>query len=79
MTKIEFIELIKRHSKSAGPFGGRFESYGDEDYWSYVRPAVDCFEPLIDLRFEGKVRYIQYGSKEEEYSYEDFAKKYFLM
>jgi hypothetical protein len=79
MKKPEFIELLKSHAKSAGPFRGRFVSYEDEDYWSYVRPAVDCFEPSIDLSRSGVVRYVQYGSKEEEYSYEDFAKKYFLI
>lgn len=79
MTKNDFIELLKKHSDAAGVFRGRFVRYGSgEDYWSYVRPAVDCFEPSIDLSDGETVRYLQYGSEEERYSYEDFADKYFL-
>jgi len=78
MEKEKFIELLKKHSDAAGVFRGRFVRYGSgEDYWSYVRPAIDCFEPTIDLSKPGVVRYISY-SEQQEYSYEEFAKKYFL-
>lgn len=80
MTKSEFIALLRQRIKSAGVFGGRFEPYaGSEDHWSYVRPAVDCFEPTINLEKDGVVEYVNYGKVPETFTYEDFAKKYNLI
>ena len=79
MTKSEFITLLRQRIKTVGVFGGRFEPYGNEDHWSYVRPAVDCFEPTINLEKDGVVEYLSYGGKLEIFTYEDFAKKYHLI
>jgi hypothetical protein len=80
MTKSEFITLLRQRIKTAGVFGGRFEPYGgSEDHWSYVRPAVDCFEPTINLEKDGVVEYVNYGGKPEIFTYEDFANKYKLI
>lgn len=81
MTKSDFIELLKSHADNAGSGRGRFVTYGrDENNWSYVRPAVDCFEPTISLNKEGVVEYWNYGSETPDvYTYEDFVKMYYLI
>lgn len=81
MTKRDFIDLLRARARNAGVFGGRFEPFnGDEDSWSYVRPAVDCFEPTISLKKDGVVEYLNYGKEEPEvYTYEEFAEKYRLV
>lgn len=79
MTKSEFIALLRQRIKTAGVFGGRFEPYGSEDHWSYVRPAVDCFEPTINLGKDGIVEYVNYGKDAETFTYEEFAEKYNLI
>ena len=81
MTKSDFIELLKSHTDNAGSSRGRFVTYGqDENNWSYVRTAVDCFEPTISLNKEGVVEYWNYGSETPDvYTYEDFAKMYYLI
>lgn len=79
MTKNEFIQLLRNRINTAGVFGGRFEPYGSEDHWSYVRPAVDCFEATINLETEGVVEYISYGGVSENFTYEEFAGKYNLI
>lgn len=80
MNKIEFINFLKKHAENAGVYRGRFVPYSNsnEDYWSYVRPAVDCFEPTINLSKDGVVEYVNYGDKTEFYTYEDFIKFYKL-
>ena len=79
MTQVEFVNLLRDRRSAAGVFGGRFEPYGSEDHWSYVRPAVDCFEPTINLEKEGVVEYLTYGGVPEFFTYEDFARKYKLI
>ena len=81
MTKSDFIELLKSHADNAGSSRGRFITYGqNENNWSYVRPTVDCFEPTINLTKEGSVEYWNYGSETPDvYTYEDFAKMYYLI
>lgn len=80
MTKNDFIELLKRHAEKAGVFGGRFVQFQDnEDSWSYVRPAVDCFEPTISLVKEGQVLYWNMEKNPKEYTYEEFARFYYLI
>lgn len=79
MTKEEFIALLRLRLESCGVSGGRFEPYGSEDFWSYVRPAVDCFEPTINLEKDGVVEYVSYGKEPESFTYEEFAKKYNLI
>jgi hypothetical protein len=83
MTKQEFIQILQNHASNASIFGGRFVRYGDnDDNWSYTRPAVDCFEPTIDLSIEGQVKYLTYMGfdldKTETYTYDEFIDKYFL-
>ena len=84
MNKKEFINLLVEYGKKAEIFQGRFVkllSHSDE-YWIYVRPAVDCLEPSIDLTKNGKVIYENYtgfSSVEAiEYTYEEFITKYHL-
>lgn len=83
MTKEEFIQILQDHASKAGVFGGRFVRYGDnDDGWSYTRPAIDCFEPTIDLSTEGQIKYLTYmgfgDAKTETYTYNEFIDKYFL-
>ncbi len=83
MTKQEFIQILQDHASNAGVFGGRFVKFSDnDDSWSYTRPAVDCFEPTIDLSIEGQVKYLTYVGfdldKTETYTYDEFIDKYFL-
>lgn len=83
MTKQEFIQILQNHASNAGIFAGRFVRYSDnDDNWSYTRPAVDCFEPTIDLSTEGQVKYLTYMGfdldKTETYTYDEFINKYYL-
>lgn len=83
MTKQEFIQILQDHATKAGVFGGRFVRYSDnDDSWSYTRPAIDCFEPTIDLSTEGQVKHLTYmgfgDAKTETYTYDEFIDKYFL-
>jgi|LauGreDrversion4_2_1035121.scaffolds.fasta_scaffold04865_11 hypothetical protein len=80
MTKEDFINLLKHHAEKAGVFRGRFVQYSEnEDSWSYVRPAVDCFEPTISLVKEGYVLYWNMEKNPVEYTYVEFAKLYYLI
>jgi hypothetical protein len=90
MKKEEFIEILLTHADNAGVFGGRFnrthknaDGSENNDFWSYRRPAVDCFEPSINLSVDGQVSYENYSGfdnvEPEIYSYEDFLKKYFIL
>ena len=80
MTKSEFINLLKRRAENAGVSGGRFVQYSEnEDSWSYVRPTVDCFEPTISLVKEGYVLYWNMEKSTVEYTYDEFAKLYYLI
>ena len=83
MTKQEFIQILNDHASKAGVFGGRFVRFNNnDDNWAYTRPAVDCFEPTIDLSTEGEVKYLTYNGfedgKTETYTYDEFIDKYFL-
>lgn len=83
MTKQGFIQILQDHANKAGVFGGRFVRYSDnDDSWSYTRPAIDCFEPTIDLSTEGQVKHLTYmgfgDAKTETYTYDEFIDKYFL-
>jgi hypothetical protein len=80
MTKEDFINLLKRRGENASVSGGRFVRYQEnEDSWSYVRPAVDCFEPTISLVKENCVLYWTMEKNPVEYTYEEFAKLYYLI
>ena len=79
MEKNEFIEILNNHAENADIFGGRFVmSKDDNNIWLYVRPAIDCFEPIIDLSTDGVVKHIEY-LKTEIYDYYEFIKKYYLI
>ncbi len=83
MTKEEFIQILQDHASKAGVFGGRFVRFSDnDDNWAYTRPAVDCFEPTIDLSTENQVKHLTYMGfdvdKTETYTYDEFIDKYFL-
>ncbi len=83
MTKVELIEKLKTHAKTANIFGGRFISVSDdENYWSYHIPVVDALEPQIDLSTECFVIHrpnLSFDDKSfEKISYEDFITKYNL-
>ena len=91
MTKQEFIDLLISLEADKGIFQGRFyrpskfiNSSFNNDHWVYVRPAVDCMEPSIDLTVDGEVKYYNYESfinsenDSKIYTYEEFIKLYHL-
>jgi hypothetical protein len=82
MNKIEFIALLDKAHKDAGLFKGRFNRTSN-DIWQYNRPAIDCFEPSIDLSVDGVVKYISYKGftdveSVKEYTYKEFSELYHL-
>ena len=79
MGKNGFIEILNNHAENADIFDGRFViSKDDNNIWTYVRPAIDCLEPFIDLSVDSIVKYIDY-LKLETYDYYEFIKKYYLI
>jgi hypothetical protein len=88
MIKQEFIDILLKHEATAGLFQGRFSrTYNqdgsmNDDFWDYNRPAVDCFEPSINLSADGHVLYENYDGftnvEPKVYTYEEFIQLYNL-
>ena len=82
MLKQDFINILIEKENNTSIFQGRFSrTYTNSDeHWTYIRPAVDCMEPTIDLSKDGVVMYINFcgfdSCEKTELTYYEFLNLY---
>ena len=85
MDKQELIELLIKKESEASEFASRFvrthknhDKTWFNDWWTFITPCIDCFEPQLDLSVEGIAKISVTEEEPKLYTYEELVKGYRL-